>query len=221
MPGQWAAPAGARALVIFAHGSGSSRSSPRNLQVAARLQSQGLATLLMDLLTPEEALQRRCVFDVALLARRLTQAIDWAQAHKRLGALPVGLFGASTGAAAALVASALRSRRVCAVVSRGGRPDLAGQALASVTAPTLMIVGGADADVLDLNRQAILRMRAPVALRVIPGAGHLFEESGALERVATLAAQWFLDHLPVATQGAARERAAVRGASRALELLNH
>lgn len=223
-PAQWVAPPKARALVIFAHGSGSSHTSPRNLQVAAALQSRGLATLLMDLLTPEEALDRRCVFDIALLARRLTESIDWAQGHKRLAALPVGLFGASTGAAAALVASALRARRVFAVVCRGGRPDLAGHALAAVTAPALMIVGSADPDVLDLNRQAILQMRSPVALRVIAGASHLFEEPGAMDRVAALSAQWFLDHTPFENAPASRSPrarpAAEQGERREAELVD-
>lgn len=199
LPGDLTVPEQASSLVIFAHGSGSSRISPRNREVAATLQSQGLATLLMDLLTPQEAQDRRRVFDIPLLARRLTHAIDWAQTQRALAELPVGLFGASTGAAAALVAAALRPRRVCAVVSRGGRPDLARGALPSVTTPTLMIVGGADRDVLELNRHAILRMRAPVSLRIVPGATHLFEETGALERVAALAARWFLDHAPEQT----------------------
>jgi len=190
-----------RGLVLFAHGSGSSRLSPRNREVAEVLHGHGLATLAFDLLTDDEALDRRHVFDIPLLARRLTQALDWAQAQRRLANLPVGLFGASTGAAAALVASALRRDRVRAVVCRGGRPDLAAGALAAVTAPTLLIVGGADPDVLDLNEQAMARMHAPVQLRIVPGAGHLFEEPGALARVAALAAGWFDAHLPPRSDG--------------------
>lgn len=190
-----------RGLVLFAHGSGSSRLSPRNREVAKVLHGHGLATLAFDLLTDDEALDRRHVFDIPLLARRLTQALDWAQAQRRLADLPVGLFGASTGAAAALVASALRRDRVRAVVCRGGRPDLAAGALAAVTAPTLLIVGGADPDVLDLNEQAMARMHAPVQLRIVPGAGHLFEEPGALARVAALAAGWFDAHLPPRSDG--------------------
>ena len=185
-----------RGLVLFAHGSGSSRLSPRNREVAEVLHGHGLATLAFDLLTDDEVRDRRHVFDIPLLARRLTQALDWAQAQRRLADLPVGLFGASTGAAAALVASALRRERVRAVVCRGGRPDLAAGALAAVTAPTLLIVGGADLDVLDLNEQAMARMHAPVQLRIVPGAGHLFEEPGALARVAALAAGCFDAHLP-------------------------
>lgn len=189
-------PAQARGLVVFAHGSGSSRHSPRNQYVAAVLQAQGLATLLFDLLDAQEGQDRRNVFNITLLARRLADAVDWAGRQQALARLPLGLFGASTGAAAALVASALRPGRVYAVVCRGGRPDLAASALPAVTAPTLMIVGGADLDVLDLNQQAIARMRAPVRLKIIPGASHLFEEPGALDRVALLAAQWFRDHVP-------------------------
>jgi putative phosphoribosyl transferase len=196
LPGTLAVPAGARGLVLFAHGSGSSRHSLRNLHVAAVLQAHGLATLLFDLLNAQEGQDRRNVFDIPLLARRLAEAVDWAGRQQALARLPLGLFGASTGAAAALVASALRPGRIHAVVCRGGRPDLATTALPAVTAPTLMIVGGADLDVLDLNQQAITRMRAPVRLKIIPGATHLFEEFGALDRVALLAAQWFSDHLP-------------------------
>jgi pimeloyl-ACP methyl ester carboxylesterase len=196
LPGTLALQPGDRALVLFAHGSGSSRLSPRNRQVAATLQQQGLATLLFDLLHANEAEQRQRVFDIPLLARRLTEAMDWASRHRLTAGLPQCLFGASTGGAAALVASALRPGRVKAIVSRGGRPDLAAGALPAVTAPTLLIVGGADLDVLDLNRQAAERMRAPVRLEVVPGASHLFAEPGRLERVATLAADWFLAHLP-------------------------
>jgi len=195
LPGVLSVPAQAPGLVMFAHGSGSSRHSPRNQYVASVLQAQGLATLLFDLLDAQEGQDRRNVFNIALLARRLADAVDWAGRQQALARLPVGLFGASTGAAAALVASALRPGCVKAVVSRGGRPDLAASALPAVTAPTLMIVGGADLDVLDLNQQAITRMRAPVRLKIVPGASHLFEEPGALDRVALLAAQWFRDHV--------------------------
>jgi len=196
LPGALAVPAGARALVLFAHGSGSSRRSPRNQHVADVLQAHGLATLLFDLLSLEEGQDRQRVFDIPLLARRLAEAVDWVGRQQALARLPIGLFGASTGAAAALVASALRPGRVHAIVSRGGRPDLAASALPAVTAPTLMIVGGTDLDVLDLNEQAIARMRAPVRLKIIPGATHLFEEPGTPDRVALLAAQWFCDHVP-------------------------
>jgi putative phosphoribosyl transferase len=195
LPGVLSVPTQARGLVVFAHGSGSSRHSPRNQHVAAVLQAQGLATLLFDLLDAQEGQDRRNVFNITLLARRLADAVDWAGRQQALAHLPLGLFGASTGAAAALVASALRPGRVHAVVCRGGRPDLAASALPVVTAPTLMIVGGTDLDVVDLNQQAIARMRAPVRLKIIPGASHLFEEPGALDRVALLAAQWFRDHV--------------------------
>ncbi len=180
-----------RGLVVFAHGSGSSRFSPRNGYVARELREAGFATLLFDLLTAEESLDRARVFDITLLAERLLTALDWAARRPELASLPVGLFGASTGAAAALVAAAEEPGRVQAVVSRGGRPDLAGPALPRVRAPTLLIVGGEDALVLDLNRSAMRRMAAPVELAVIPGAGHLFEEPGALERVVELARDWF------------------------------
>lgn len=185
-------------LVAFAHGSGSSRKSPRNQQVARALARRGLATLLLDLLTPDEsaldAIDAGYRFDIPLLARRLGDATDEMLRHAALRHLPVGYFGASTGAAAALRAAAERPGRVRAIVSRGGRPDLAGDALAAVHAPTLLIVGGADGVVLRLNQ--IARARMPRAeLTVIPGASHLFEEPGALERVERLAADWFLMHL--------------------------
>lgn len=192
-------PPGARGLVVFAHGSGSSRRSSRNRLVAAALQERGLATLLLDLLTaPEEAVDQRTRhlrFDIGLLADRLVGALDWAGDDDATADLPVGLFGASTGAAAALVAAARVPERVGAVVSRGGRPDLAGSALAHVRAPTLLVVGGADLDVLSLNRQAAERLAAPHALEVVPGATHLFPEPGALEHVAELAGEWFVQHL--------------------------
>lgn len=188
-------PARARGLVLFAHGSGSSRFSQRNRNVARRLRLRGLATLLFDLLQPDEARDRRRVFDIELLGERLVQAIDWAGQQPALASLRIGLFGASTGAAAALVAAARRPAKVFAVVSRGGRPDLAADALPQVQAPTLLIVGGADPDVLDLNRSAARRLQCPQRLDVVAGATHLFEEPGALEDVAALAAAWFEAHV--------------------------
>jgi dienelactone hydrolase len=197
-------PAGAVGLVLFAHGSGSSRNSPRNRRVAAALQAAGLATLLFDLLTErEEAIDRYTAhfrFDIGLLTRRLVAAIDWMAHEPEVEGLQFGCFGSSTGAAAALVAAAERPQRVGAVVSRGGRPDLAGAALARVAAPTLLIVGGEDAPVLGLNRRAMAEMACPARLEVVPGATHLFEEPGALERVAGLAAEWFRRHLAAATE---------------------
>lgn len=181
-------------LVIFAHGSGSSRFSPRNVQVAADLQRRGLATLLLDLLREEESRDRRNVFDIPLLASRVKEAIAWARGEAATRDLAVGLFGASTGAGAALVAAAEASG-VAAVVSRGGRPDLAGPALARVKAPTLLIVGGADVEVIELNRAAEARMTCQVKIEIVPGAGHLFEEPGAMERVMELAGDWFAIHL--------------------------
>jgi len=185
---------GARGVALFAHGSGSSRHSPRNKQVAAGLNDAGLATLLIDLLTAseEEADVRtgQLRFDVPLLASRLTAAVDWLAAQPTTASLPVGLFGASTGAAAALVTAAARASRVRAVVSRGGRPDLAGDALTEVGAPVLLIVGGSDTSVLELNEQAGARI-ARHELSIVPGATHLFEEPGALESVTALAANWF------------------------------
>ncbi len=188
-------PAGeAKGIVLFAHGSGSSRLSPRNTMVAGALQGAGLATLLFDLLTEAEAADRSNVFDIPLLADRLDQAADWAGTWPASGGMPLGFFGASTGAAAALV-SAARRADVRAVVSRGGRPDLAAEALANVTAPTLLIVGGADRQVLDLNRQAQRRLHCPSRLEIVPGATHLFEEPGAMDAVIALAQAWFLRHL--------------------------
>ncbi|MBY6243558.1 dienelactone hydrolase family protein [Methylosinus sp. Sm6] len=182
-------------LVLFAHGSGSSRYSPRNAFVAEALLARGLATLLMDLLTRNEARDRRNVFDIPLLAARVVEAIDWAAAEPALQQLPIGLFGASTGAAAALVAAAQCPERVRAVVSRGGRPDLAGDALGRVGAPTLLIVGALDYEVLELNRES-QRLLTQSRLDVVPGATHLFEEPGTLERVVELAADWFAAKLP-------------------------
>jgi pimeloyl-ACP methyl ester carboxylesterase len=192
-------PAHARGLVIFAHGSGSSRFSGRNRQVAEFLDRRGFATLLLDLLTPEEeAVDVRTAqyrFDIARLGPRVSAAADWARGRADLCDLPIGCFGASTGAAAALIAAAERPGTIGAVVSRGGRPDLAGDALPRVTAPTLLIVGGDDEPVIEMNRDAMRRMRAPVELEIVPGATHLFEEPGTLEEVARLAAQWFARHL--------------------------
>lgn len=193
--GVLAAPAGARGLVIFAHGSGSSRFSPRNQYVASVLQARGVATLLLDLLTEAEARDRSNVFDIALLAARANEAVDWAQTEESAAGLEIGLFGASTGAAAALVAAAAPNSPVRAVVSRGGRPDLAGDALPRVRAPTLLIVGGLDGPVIDLNEAALARLRCEKALEIVPGAGHLFEEAGTLEKAAALAADWFYAHL--------------------------
>ena len=197
--GDLAISADARAIVLFAHGSGSSRRSPRNRFVAAHLQRDGVATFLLDLLTEgEDAAGARTSsprFDIALLAKRLIAVTDWVRARPEMRHLAIGYFGASTGAAAALVAAASRADAVRAVVSRGGRPDLAEDHLANVRAPTLLIVGGADTTVLGLNRQALKRLTAPRELVVVPGATHLFEEPGALEEVARLASAWFLRHL--------------------------
>lgn len=184
-------PRGAHGVVVFAHGSGSSRLSPRNQEVAASLNEAGFATVLFDLLTEEESADRSLVFDIGYLATRLVAVVDWCAQDDRLRDLPIGLFGASTGAAAALTAAARRPDRVRAVVSRGGRPDLAEPVLPSVTAPTLLIVGGDDPEVLALNEFALERIAGPSRLEVVPGATHLFEEPGALERVSLLAASWF------------------------------
>jgi pimeloyl-ACP methyl ester carboxylesterase len=191
LEGELAGPADPQGLIIFAHGSGSSRHSPRNTFVAESLRRRGFATLLIDLLTEAEAGDRRNVFDIHLLAERVVEALAWARGDGEAGALPIGLFGASTGAAAALVAAAAAPDDVAAVVSRGGRPDLAGAALDRVRAPVLLIVGGADAAVLDLNRSALARLTAIKKLEIVPGATHLFEEPGALEAVVVLAANWF------------------------------
>jgi putative phosphoribosyl transferase len=183
-------------LVVFAHGSGSSRHSPRNRQVAAALNEAGHATLLMDLLTIEEERHRANVFDIELLAGRLAAATRWAGEQPALGALGLGYCGASTGAGAALWAAVEEGDRVRAVVSRGGRPDLAAPLLTQVTSPTLLIVGGHDDVVIELNRQALDRLRCEAELQIVPGAGHLFEEPGALEAVQRLAVEWFTRHLP-------------------------
>jgi pimeloyl-ACP methyl ester carboxylesterase len=192
LAGDLTIPPGASGVVVFAHGSGSSRLSPRNRMVAETLNRAEIATLLFDLLTGAEARDRANVFDVRLLASRLRSAIDELTSEPEVSGLPVGLFGASTGAAAALVAAAELGGRIRAVVSRGGRPDLAGPALAQVTAPTLLIVGGSDPVVLELNEAARRQLvRCESALEIVPGATHLFEEPGALERVADLASAWF------------------------------
>ncbi len=195
LEGNLAIPPNASSVVMFAHGSGSSRHSPRNRAVARALNEGGLATLLVDLLTPgEESVDEQTGqlrFDIGLLADRLVAAADWLTANEETHSLPIGLFGASTGGGAALVAAAQRPNTVRAVVSRGGRPDLAGASLSRVRAPTLLIVGGRDHAVIELNREAFERLRCEKKLEIIPGATHLFEEPGALEEVARLAGEWF------------------------------
>jgi dienelactone hydrolase len=192
-------PADAQGLVIFAHGSGSSRHSPRNRAVADVLQHGRMGTLLLDLLTDDEeradAATAEFRFNIALLADRLVGAIDWAQAHPQTSPLRVGLFGASTGAAAALIAAAKRPQIVQAVVSRGGRPDMAEEFLEQVGAPTLLIVGGRDDVVIELNKQALARLKGRKELQIVPGATHLFEEPGALDQVSQLAKAWFERHV--------------------------
>ena len=199
LEGTIAIPPNARGVVLFAHGSGSSRFSPRNRYVAEELRAGGLGTLLVDLLTPnEESIDvrtRELRFDIGLLAERLVGAISWLSTEKVTRDLGVGLFGASTGGGAALVAAARVPDRVDAVVSRGGRPDLAGEALPDVRAPTLLIVGGRDDVVIDLNKRAMTQMTATVKLEIVPRATHLFEEQGALEEVARLARDWLLRHM--------------------------
>jgi putative phosphoribosyl transferase len=197
-------PEGARAIVLFAHGSGSSRRSPRNAHVARMLNAGYLATLLIDLLTADEEVAdlhtAHLRFDIGLLAERLVIATDWLTRRPDTGHLAIGYFGASTGAAAALVAAAERRDVIGAIVSRGGRPDLAGSALPRVRAPTLLIVGGNDIDVIRLNRMVLLDLRCEKQLVIVPGAGHLFEEPGALDEVAQLASEWFERHLVPATR---------------------
>ncbi len=188
-------PADAEGLVIFAHGSGSSRLSPRNNQVATALRDVGLATLLLDLLTPDEERDRAYVFDIPLLASRLSFAADWSVAAPETAHLPIGYFGASTGAAAALLAAAAPRSPVRAIVSRGGRPDLAGTALPRVTAPTQLIVGSLDIQVIELNRAAYERLTGPKELVIVPGANHLFEEEGTLAQVQRHATRWFRRYL--------------------------
>ena len=192
-------PEGARGIVIFAHGSGSSRLSPRNTRVAQALNARGLATLLFDLLTEREAHDRRNVFDIPLLGARVAEAVTWARAERETAHLSVGLFGASTGAAAALVAAAQTPGDVAAVVSRGGRPDLAGGLLPRVRAPTLLIVGGADHGVIELNEQALAQLTCEKRLEILPGATHLFEEPGTLDQVVELAVSWYGEHLRSST----------------------
>jgi len=194
LPGDLTVPERASGLVLFAHGSGSSRRSPRNRSVAQVLHAAGIGTLLFDLLTEREAEDRRNVFDILLLAERLLAATDWTRATPELERLPLGYFGASTGAAAALAAEARGANPIAAVVSRGGRPDLAAEWLGRVRAPTLLIVGELDEPVLSLNRQAYARLTCPKELVVVPGATHLFEEPGTLEQVAEIAKKWFVRH---------------------------
>jgi dienelactone hydrolase len=206
LAGDLTLPAGAAGIVAFAHGSGSSRRSPRNLEVAATLQRRGLGTLLFDLLTPDEAwVDERTAalrFDIPLLGRRLVGALDWLAAAPDTARLSVGIFGASTGAAAALIAAAERPERAHAVVSRGGRPDLAEAWLPRVTAPVLLVVGSLDTEVLELNRKAFALLAAEKRLEIVPGATHLFPEPGALERVAERAAEWFSEKLARAARAA-------------------
>ena len=190
-------PADPIGVVLFAHGSGSSRMSPRNRQVAAELRSAGVATLLIDLLTTTEDATYHNRFDIEVLTRRLHACANWLGTEPLSAPLPLGVFGASTGAAAALRLAAESGTGVAAVVSRGGRPDLAGASLAQVLSPTLLIVGGEDDAVLDLNRQAFEQLACEKALEIVPGATHLFEEPGALERVAALASTWFVRHFAV------------------------
>jgi len=198
LPGRLTLPESSIGLVLFAHGSGSSRFSPRNIFVASVLHEAWIGTLLFDLLTPQEEIDRTNVFDIRLLADRLMAAMRFVAQHEQTRHLPIGLFGASTGAAAALVAAAERPG-VAVVVSRGGRPDLAGPALAQVHAPTLLIVGGNDVEVLLLNRQALAALPCEKRLAIVPGATHLFEEPGALEEAARVAAEWCARHLGAAT----------------------
>jgi putative phosphoribosyl transferase len=199
LKGNLAVPRGARGLVLFVHGSGSSRLSPRNRFVAAALRAEGLGTLLFDLLTAEEEREDEADahlrFDIPLLAERLVAVTKWVMAQGAASGIPIGCFGASTGAAAALIAAAELPHAIGAVVSRGGRPDLAEESLGRVRAPTLLIVGADDRAVLEMNREALQSIRAPKHLAIVPGATHLFEEPGALEEVARLAASWFSRHL--------------------------
>ena len=199
LPGDLGMPPDPQGIVLFAHGSGSSRHSPRNQFVARTLERRKLATLLIDLLTPEEEVvddrTAEYRFDIPMLAGRLVTIVDWLRGRQDTAPLPIGLFGASTGGGAALIAASGRPREIAAVVSRGGRPDLAGAALSKVTTPTLLIVGGFDAPVIQMNRDAMKQMRGQVKLEIVPGATHLFEEPGTLERVAELAGSWFAQHL--------------------------
>lgn len=219
LDGDLIVPGGARGIVLFAHGSGSSRLSPRNREVATGLRRAAFGTLLLDLLTGDEEREDVATaghrFDIALLARRLVDAVDWLERRPDTADLPVGLFGASTGAAAALVAAAERPKQVAAVVSRGGRPDLAGDVLPMVVAPVLLVVGGSDPVVLDLNREATGRLSVPHRTHVVAGATHLFPEPGALDQVTEAAAGWFRDHLTERAddERSGRSRNPVRGPS--------
>ena len=195
LPGILDAPRECKSIVLFAHGSGSSRLSPRNTMVAAALREAGLGTLLFDLLTESEAADRENVFDIGLLAERLFGASEWVRAQPEFRGARIGYFGASTGAAAALVAATIGNKDIAAIVSRGGRPDLAGAALTQVTAPTLLIVGGNDDVVIELNEAALAELRCEKRLEIVPGATHLFEEPGTLEQVIVLARDWFQEHL--------------------------
>ncbi|MGI5525181.1 dienelactone hydrolase family protein [Micromonospora sp. CA-259024] len=199
LPADLMLPAQPVGVVLFAHGSGSSRHSPRNVAVARTLNGRGLGTVLVDLLTPTEdevdARTAELRFDIGLLASRLAGIVDWLAVERPAGDVPIGLFGASTGAAAALVAASSRANRVGAVVSRGGRPDLAGDALAQVRTPTLLLVGGLDEEVITLNERALAELGEVGELRIVPGATHLFEEPGTLEQVADHAGTWFTTHL--------------------------
>jgi dienelactone hydrolase len=195
LPGILTLPENARGMVLFVHGSGSSRLSPRNRYVAGVLKERGIATLLFDLLGEEETENRRKVFDIELLAERLSRAVTWVRGRRDVRELPLGYFGASTGAAAALVAAAKQPESIAAVVSRGGRPDLAADYLPEVKAPTLLIVGGNDEPVIEMNRNGLALLNCEKRLEIIPGATHLFAEAGALEEVARLAADWFKRHL--------------------------
>lgn len=195
LPGLLGAPEGAQGTVVFAHGSGSSRLSPRNNAVAAELRGAGLATLLFDLLTEAEGRDRANVFDIGLLAERLKDVVAWLDRQPGVAGLPLGCFGASTGAAAALRAAAQLPERVAAVVSRGGRPDLAEAHLPEVTAPTLLIVGELDQTVVEMNQRALQLLGGEKALEIVPGATHLFEEPGAMEEVTRLAREWFVRFL--------------------------
>jgi putative phosphoribosyl transferase len=210
--GEFSVPTGSRGIIVFAHGSGSSRASPRNRAVANALVEDGFATLLFDLLTPEEErierYTRHLRFDLELLTGRLVATVDWINRQPRLASLPIGLFGASTGAAAALIAST--RTEVAAVVSRGGRVDLAGAALPLVRCPTLLIVGGDDEQVLELNRRALREMTGPASLQIVPHASHLFEEPGTLAEAIRLASAWFLEHLAAEHPRPPRPRPAAR-----------
>jgi dienelactone hydrolase len=207
-------PSGAKGLVIFAHGSGSGRLSPRNNYVAKELRRGGLATLLMDLLTPDEEGDRAKVFDIELLADRLAGAADWSAGHPVASDLNVGFFGASTGAAAALVAATRTAADVGAIVSRGGRPDLAGDALPLVAAPVLLVVGSLDGPVIELNKQAYARLQSHAELRIVPGASHLFEEPGTLEEVVVHTRDWFTRYLAAPLGGASPSHDPTRPALR-------